>query len=517
MTIPGRQPSIRLAFSRRTVVVLAVALIALFSTTAYAQTFFSPFKDVTVNANWNTGEQQSAVTGTTEAVTIAMPTDNSTLTWAFATGTCGSESWGGITPAMETTNAEDFVNAGKYYIVSTGGSVSTFDCPSGSEMLSFIKTYYSANMLGVDYDIELGQSQAIIDDLINATIAAEQQYPKMRFSFTLQSLGASTTGSNLNSVGNLVMSEISRLGLGGNYYVDLMAFDYGSVSAGNCVVSNGVCDMAQSAIAAAESLHSNFGTPYSQIELCLMIGQADAGASETLSLANVDTIVAWAKSNGLGGIHFWSFDRDQPSSSSTTTGDGTSNPARAYNNEFTSDLGSCTGPGGACGTTSSNPSFALSASPSSFSVAPGGSGTSTITAASRDGFDSSVALSISGLPSGVTASLSSGSVIPAANGTVASTLTLTASSLAAAGPATVTITGTSGSLTSTTIVALTVTSPNGCAAAWNSTQVYTGGMKASENGIEYLADYWTEGQNPATNNGGAGSGEPWISQGACGS
>jgi hypothetical protein len=42
-------------------------------------------------------------------------------------------------------------------------------------------------------------------------------------------------------------------------------------------------------------------------------------------------------------------------------------------------------------------------------------------------------------------------------------------------------------------------------------------MKASENGIEYLADYWTEGQNPATNNGGAGSGEPWISQGACGS
>ena len=139
MTIPDRQPRIRFAFSRRTVVVLAVALIALFSTTASAQIFFSPFKDVTVNANWNTGEQQSAVTGTTEAVTIAMPTDNSTLTWAFATGTCGSENWGGITPAMETTNVEDFVNAGKYYIVSTGGSASTFDCPSGAEMLSFIK------------------------------------------------------------------------------------------------------------------------------------------------------------------------------------------------------------------------------------------------------------------------------------------------------------------------------------------------------------------------------------------
>ena len=47
-------------------------------------------------------------------------------------------------------------------------------------------------MLGVDYDIELGQSQAIIDDLINSAIAGEKQYPNMRFSFTLQTVGASS-------------------------------------------------------------------------------------------------------------------------------------------------------------------------------------------------------------------------------------------------------------------------------------------------------------------------------------
>ena len=34
---------------------------------------FSPYKDVTVDANWNTGEQQTTVTGTSEAVTAAMP------------------------------------------------------------------------------------------------------------------------------------------------------------------------------------------------------------------------------------------------------------------------------------------------------------------------------------------------------------------------------------------------------------------------------------------------------------
>jgi chitinase len=483
---------------------------------AATQIFFSPFKDVTISANWNTGEQQSAVTGTTEAVTSAMPTDNSTLTWAFATGTCGSEGWAGITPAVEATNVQDFVSAGKYYIVSTGGQNGTFDCPSDSGMQAFIQHYYSANMLGVDYDIEGGQTQAIVDDLINSTIYAEQQYPNMRFSFTLASLGASTTGSDLNSLGDLVMSEIGRLGLGGNYYIDLMAFDYGSVSSGTCVVSNGVCDMAQSAIAAAESLHSNFGTPYSHIELCLMIGQADAGASETLSLANVDTIVAWAKSVGLGGIHYWSFDRDQPSASSSSTSDGTSNPALAYNNEFTSDLGSCTGPGGSCGSSTNSPSFSLSASPSSLSVAQGGSGTSTITVASSEGFDSPVTLGVSGLPAGVTAVLSSSSVTPPVDGSATATLTLTASSSATAGSATVTITGSSGSLTTTTTVAFAVSSPSGCAAPWSSTQVYTAGMTASENGIDYIANWWTQGQNPATNNGPAGSGEPWTSQGACG-
>ncbi|MGA9667654.1 MAG: RICIN domain-containing protein [Terracidiphilus sp.] len=518
MTVSCKKLRLPFAFSTCRAFVPVVILTAMLGGSASAQVFFSPFKDVTNSANWNTGEQQSAVTGATEAVTSAMPTDNSTLTWAFATGNCGSESWGGISPAMEATNAQDFVNAGKYYIVSTGGSVSAFDCPSSSAFPAFIQTYYSANMLGVDFDIELGQSQAIIDDLINAAIAGERAYPNMRFSFTIQTEGAASD-PDLNANGTLVVNEIKRLGLGGNYYIDLMAFDYGSVSSGTCVVSGSVCDMAQSAIAAAESLHSNFGIPYSHIELCLMIGQADAGSSETLSLANVDTVATWAKSVGLGGIHYWSFDRDQPSASSSPSGDGTSNPGLAYTKEFTSDLGSCTGPGGSCGSTSSQPTFSLSDSPSSLSIAQGASGTSTITVASNDGFDSAVSLSVSGLPSGVTASLSSSSVTPSANGSASSTLTLTANSSATAGTATVIITGTGGGLTNTTTVALTVgsSSGSGCAAAWSSTQVYTAGMTASENGIDYIADYWTQGNNPATNNGPSGSGEPWISQGACGS
>ena len=48
-----------------------------------------------------------------------------------------------------------------------------------------------------------------------------------------------------------------------------------------------------------------------------------------------------------------------------------------------------------------------------------------------------------------------------------------------------------------------------CASPWNSTSVYTAGMTASVNGINYTANFWTQGQNPATNNGGPGSGQPW--------
>src|SRR5215213_8603942 len=54
-----------------------------------------------------------------------------------------------------------------------------------------------------------------------------------------------------------------------------------------------------------------------------------------------------------------------------------------------------------------------------------------------------------------------------------------------------------------------------CNPTWNSTSVYTAGMTASLNGINYTANFWTQGQSPATNNGGPGSGPPWTSIGTC--
>jgi chitinase len=77
-----------------------------------------------------------------------------------------------------------------------------------------------------------------------------------------------------------------------------------------------------------------------------------------------------------------------------------------------------------------------------------------------------------------------------------------------------------GSSAPSSAVSVTTSSGGGsgsCASAWSSTQVYTQGMTASYNGENYVANYWTEGNNPSTNNGGAGSGEPWTATGACSS
>ncbi len=65
-----------------------------------------------------------------------------------------------------------------------------------------------------------------------------------------------------------------------------------------------------------------------------------------------------------------------------------------------------------------------------------------------------------------------------------------------------------------TTAAGTSTSP--AVAAWSAAAIYTAGMQASENGVIYQANWWTQGNDPRSNNGGAGTGQPWAAVGAAG-
>ncbi len=106
-------------------------------------------------------------------------------------------------------------------------------------------------------------------------------------------------------------------------------------------------------------------------------------------------------------------------------------------------------------TSAATPSYSLSASPASLSVAQSAVGNSTVTVTPTGGFTGAVSLTASGLPAGVTAAFSPAST------TSTSTLTFTASNTATLGTATVTVTGTSGSLTHTASIALTITAAGG--------------------------------------------------------
>ncbi|MBW8760433.1 MAG: glycosyl hydrolase [Burkholderiales bacterium] len=251
---------------------------------------YGPYKDITVSMNWNTNVISTAVTGTLSPVLSVKPAKLKMITWAFATGACGSETWGGLAPAsVASANIQNFVNAGTKYIISTGGAAGSFTCASDAGFETFVNRYASSSLAGIDFDIEAGQSSADIDNLVTRVKNSQSKHPGLRWSFTLATLGGNSPQS-LGSMGVTVMNSIKSHGLTG-YIVNLMAMDYGSAIASNCTLNaSGKCDMGKSAIQSAVNLHNYWGVPYSQIEITPMIGGNDATAS---------------------GIHFWSLDRDK--------------------------------------------------------------------------------------------------------------------------------------------------------------------------------------------------------------
>jgi hypothetical protein len=268
----------------------------------------------------------------------------SAVTLAFATGECGSENWGGIPGAtFASVNVTALSNAGLPYVVSTGGAAGSFTCGSTSGMATFLSRYYTPQMLGVDFDIEGGQSQAQINALVAAAAYGQSLHPSLRFSFTLATLAASDGSyGGVNSLGDMVVKAVKANPSLTNYTINLMVMDYGAAGPSICVVSNGVCDMGQSAIQAAKNLQHTYGIPLGKIELTPMIGLND-NTAETFTLANTDTVVSYAVSNGLAGLHFWSLDRDTPCANagyaSPTCNSVPSTSPLQYTKRFLSDLG----------------------------------------------------------------------------------------------------------------------------------------------------------------------------------
>ncbi len=210
----------------------------------------------------------------------------------------------------------------------------------------------------------------------------------------------------------LAAAEYGSQGNPAPVYYQLAAAEYGSSGSSSCNSDNG-------STVAGTCIFYDVTSGDMDVDCVGPNCYLADGAVGVLSTSNTSFAPAYGAALG------WDF----------ATGIGTLNAANLVNNW----------PG-----STPQPSFTLSASPSSLIFLQGAAGSSTITINPLNGFSSSVNLVASGLPSGVSASFGAN---PA---TATSLLTLSSTGAASIGTFPVTVTGTSGSLSSKAAITLTV-------------------------------------------------------------
>ncbi len=304
--------------SRFAAAVLALSLLAgTASGASDAVPVVGPYKHAPLAFDAATHLMSTAARGEVRPLVAALPPGTTVVSWAFATGECGDERWGeGIdTARFAQANVKAFVDAGVRYIVSTGGEGHQFSCGSDEGMDCFITRYQSPMLLGFDFDIEAGQSDASIDALMRRVKAAHARYPQLRFSVTLPTHAASDgSRRSLNALGRRVLAAVRRHGLRDMVF-NLMVMDYGDAQVGHCVLKPGAegprCDMGRSALQAALNLRDRWQVPLKQVELTAMPGVNDV-VHNVFTLEDAARLAQDARRHGLAGIHYWSLDRDTP-------------------------------------------------------------------------------------------------------------------------------------------------------------------------------------------------------------
>ena len=244
------------------------------------------------------------------------PAPGRVLVWAFATGDCANERWGEVdTARFARVNVAAFDQAGRDFIVSTGGEAGGFTCDSPEALARFVARYASPRLRGIDFDLERQQTPAQIGALVRAAASLQRAQPALRISFTLAThAGSDGTLRSLNATGELVMAAIAAAGLD-TAVINLMVMNYGPPDPRWCVVQGrgdqARCDMGASALQAARNVAAKYRWPKAQIALTAMLGENDV-AGNVFTLADADTLLRGARELGLAGVHWWSQGRDRP-------------------------------------------------------------------------------------------------------------------------------------------------------------------------------------------------------------
>ncbi|MBV9855602.1 MAG: fibronectin type III domain-containing protein [Streptosporangiaceae bacterium] len=242
------------------------------------------------------------------------------FTAAFVIGSGCTPIWGDTLPVTndptvtgEITRAE---SEGATPIVSFGGEAGielAQSCPNLSSLVAAYQSVISTlHVTHIDFDIE---GAAIADTATNnlrfqAIRQLEAANPGLAVSLTIPVL---PSGPDNNGQAFLRQAAADGTNIS---VINVMAMDYyGSWDTSGANMDSYAVQAAQNTLSFVRSVWP--GDSYANIGVTPMIGQNDDPA-EVFTEANAQTLVSFARANGLGRLAFWSVDRDQPCSGSAS-------------------------------------------------------------------------------------------------------------------------------------------------------------------------------------------------------
>ena len=238
------------------------------------------------------------------------------FTAAFVIGAGCTPIWGDTLPVTNDPTVTGEIKTaeadGATPIVSFGGEDGVELAQSCTTLSSLVAAYQSViSTLGInhiDFDIE---GAAIAETATNnlrfeAINQLEANNPGLVVSVTIPTF---PTGPDFNGDAFLQQAKADGTNIS---VVNVMAMDfYGSFDTGGANMGTYAVEAAEGTLAFIKTIWPS--DTYANVGVTPMIGQNDDPA-EVFTEANAQTLVSFAKSNGLGRLAFWSVDRDQPCS-----------------------------------------------------------------------------------------------------------------------------------------------------------------------------------------------------------
>jgi hypothetical protein len=261
------------------------------------------------------------------AVTAATGIHDFTLAFMLSRKTC-DPAWDGsrpLTGGVDQSAISSIRAAGGDVVVSFGGWSGRKlgnKCKTTSALAAAYQRVINAYALkAIDIDIEHGEmsSVKVRDRVVAALGTIARANPGLEISVTF---GSSPTGPDAK--GAAMISYAASIGFLPTAWT-VMPFDFGGPASTN---------MAQASIGAVQGLarlvqsgyRTTLATAYLHSGISSMNGRTDDG--ETVSVADLQSMLAFAQQNHLGRLTFWSVNRDRSCGGSTTGADSCSGVAQ---------------------------------------------------------------------------------------------------------------------------------------------------------------------------------------------